>query len=378
MSGEEHASGEIASMLKSYGHEVLWLKRTTMGVEKKKMNKIAAFFTGIYNPDIKKRLDEVLRVYHPDIVMVQNIYPFISSAIFGVIKQHGIPVVMRCPNYRLFCPNGLCLNPKGEVCEKCWGKGYEWNCIRHNCEQGMAKSIGYAVRNAFNRLTGKIRNGVDCFIVQSEFQKQKFISQGIPASHIGVLAGILPEIGEIEERPLGDWVSFVGRVSVEKGINEFIEAARLLSDIPFKVAGKVDENYHIPIDLPQNVEFVGFKNGDALNEFYQNSRIIVVPSKWYEGFPNVILRGMLLKRPIITTAIGAMSGIIDNRVNGLLIKPADSDALRQAITELYPDIERCKEYGLNGWKKAHNVYSREQIYKDLMAIFDKAIYNNRK
>lgn len=377
LSGEEHASGEIAAMLESHGHEVQWFRKTTVGLADKPLEKIAAFFTGIYNPRIKGELAKVLDQYRPDVCIVQNLYPFISSAIFGVIKARRIPVVMRCPNYRMFCPGGLSLNPKGEVCEACWGKGHEWHCIKNNCELSYAKSAGYAARNWFNRVTRKILDNVDCFIVQSEFQKQKFISQGISADHIGILAGILPEIGTVEDKPLGEWVSFVGRVSVEKGINEFIDAARNLPSLPFKVAGKIDENYRIPENLPKNVEFVGFKKGKELNGFYQNSRIVVVPSKWYEGFPNVILHAMLLKRPVITTRIGAMMSIIDDKENGMLVNPADSVDLRSAIAELYHNVDLCAEYGECGFEKANKVYSREQIYEDLMGIINIAIRNNR-
>ncbi len=377
-SGEEHASAEICAMLEDHGHEVRWFRKSTAGLEDNLSMKIKAFFCGIYNPSIRKEITPILDEYKPNIVITQNIYPFISSAVFKPIKDKKIPIVMRCPNYRLFCPNGLCLNKRGEVCEACWSGLHEWNEIWGNCDINITKSIGYAARNAFNRLTGLIRKNVDCFIVQSEFQKQKFVAQGLDPNHIGVLAGILPNIGEVEEQPLGDWVSFVGRVSFEKGIDEFIEAAKALPEIPFKIAGNVDERYKMPKDLPNNIEFVGFKKGGELNRFYQNSRIICVPSKWYEGFPNVILHAMLLKRPVISTSIGAMTSIIDDKVNGILVEPADSVALEKGIRELYYDTDKCKEYGLKGFEKVCKQYSREKIYQDLLSIIKTAQTNNNK
>ena len=115
---------------------------------------------------------------------------------------------------------------------------------------------------------------------------------------------------------------------------------------------------------------MGFLKGNALNEFYLKSRIIVVPSKWYEGFPNVITRGMLLKRPIITTDIGAMPSIIDNNVHGILVKPNDSKALEQAIGTLYSDVDKCRTYGTQGYLKARESYSRETIYRTLLAAYE--------
>lgn len=377
-SGEEHASGEIVELLREHGHEVRWFKRSSAEIASSKFGQIKSFFTGIYNPSTAKALKKVLQEYKPDVVQVQNLYPLISTSIFKPLKEGAFPVVMRCPNYRLFCPNGLCLDSKGFVCEQCWGKGKEIWCVRKNCTNNNFKSLGYATRNAFARITGNILKGVDVFIVQSEFQKKKFESQGIPAEHIGILPGIAPVVGNIEHEELGDFVTFVGRVSAEKGIYEFIDAARSLPDIPFKVAGNLDSSFEIPKDSPKNVEFVGFCKGKELDDLYLKSRIIVVPSKWYEGFPNVIVRAMLLKRPVITTNIGAMQSIIDNDINGLLVPHADSNSLMKAIKGLWPNVELCIEMGIKGKEKADALYSREEIYKSLMDIYDRAIELKRK
>ena len=218
---------------------------------------------------------------------------------------------------------------------------------------------------------------MDVFIVQSEFQKRKFEGQGITSNKIGIVAGILPIIETEKYSGTGEWVSFVGRVSEEKGIYEFIEAARNLPNIPFKVAGNLDNNFIMPKVLPDNIEFMGFIKGEELNEFYSKSRIIVVPSKWYEGFPNVILRGMLLRKPVVTTNIGAMESIIDNGINGLLVSPGSVEELSEKIYILYNNIDRCKSMGENGYQKAIKEYSREQIYSSLMDVYKQAIENNK-
>ena len=218
-----------------------------------------------------------------------------------------------------------------------------------------------------------ILKGVDAFIVQSEFQKQKFITQGINQDTICIVPGIAPDLEMPVEWQAGELVSFVGRVSIEKGIDEFIEAARLNPNMPFKVAGNVDSSYHIPDNLPPNIEFVGFLKGKDLNDFYLKSRIVVVPSKWYEGFPNVIVRGMLLGRPIVTTNIGAMQSIIDNEKNGILVPPADSRLLGEAIFRLYNNINLCKKLGIQAMKDTNDKYSRERIYEILISIYKRVL-----
>lgn len=372
-SGEEQAAGEIVRLLREHGHEVRWFRRTSEGYRDNLWGNILAFFTGIYNPWTAMSLAKVLDEYKPDVVQVQNLYPFISTGIFRPLRKRGVPVVMRCPNYRLFCPQGLCLNPDGHVCERCWSGAHEWHCVRLNCLGSRLKSLAYAIRNWCARTSRNILDGVDMFIVQSEFQKHKFSGMGIEAERIGIVPGIPSVVDNVDDKEVGDWVTFVGRVSPEKGIYEFIDAARMNPDIPFKVAGNLDEQFHKPHDCPRNVEFVGFKKGAELDRLYIDSRIIVIPSKWYEGFPNVILRGMLLKRSVITTSIGAMQSIIETGVNGVLVAPGNANELGDAVRQLYHDRQRCVAYGRNGYEKAVTVYSKDVIYRTLTEIYDNAI-----
>lgn len=368
-SGEEAASGELACLMEEHGHEVRWLRKSSADIHGLK-GKAKAFFLGIYNPAAAKELAEVLDEYKPNVVQIQNLYPFISTSIFKPLKQRGIPVVMRCPNYRLFCPDGLCLDVDGNVCEKCFGRGKEFWCAYKNCEGSRQKSIGYALRGWYARKSRAILNGVDAFIVQSDFQKRKFAAQGIPSAKLHIVPGIAPSVEAPKEWHEGKFASFVGRVSQEKGIDEFLEAAGMNPDIPFKVAGNIDSSYHVPKDLPSNIEFVGFLKGKDLDDFYLESRIIVVPSKWYEGFPNVIVRGMLLGRPIITTDIGAMQSIIRNGENGILVPPADGKALGKAVQQLYSDIEECKRFSQQAMRDTSDNYSREKIYSILNGIYN--------
>lgn len=367
-SGEEAASGELAHLMEEHGHEVRWFRKSSADISGF-WEKIKAFWLGIYNPNAAKNLAKVLDEFKPDAVQVQNIYPFISTSIFKPIKQKGIPVVMRCPNYRLFCPNGLCLDQQGKICEKCFGRGKEFWCAYKNCEGSRLKSIGYALRGLFARTSRNILDSVDMFIVQSEFQKRKFVSQGIQEKRIAIVPGIAPSVVNPNEWNAGEYVSFVGRVSAEKGIDEFIVAARMNPELPFKVAGNVDAAYNIPVDLPKNVEFVGFLKGKDLDDFYLKSRLVVVPSKWYEGFPNVIVRGMSHGRPIVTTDIGAMQSIIRNGENGVLVPPANGKALGESIQKLYADVKLCKLYAQKAMKDTSDKYSRERIYEIISGIF---------
>jgi glycosyltransferase involved in cell wall biosynthesis len=368
-SGEEHAAEGLAQLLEEHGHTVSWYRRSSAEIVGSLAKNMKAFCTGIWNPVAIREIKNKIEEFQPDVVQVQNVYPLISAAVFGAVKKRGIPIVMRCPNYRLFCPTGLHLDGEGEVCEQCLSGAREINCIKKNCENSIGRSVGYAVRNFAARKFWGVQQLPDAFIVQTDFQKRKFIQNGIAADKVYIVPGLIPDVPNTTYKP-GEKVSFVGRSKKEKGIHEFIEAATLLPDIPFVVAGEVHESLHgIEQTTPENVEWVGFLDEPELNRLYENSRMIVVPGKWYEGFPNVITRAMLLKKPVVTSDLGAMASIIDHEQNGLLVEHGNGKDLAKAIRELYSSKELCKVYGEKGYIKAKENYTSEGIYRNLLTVY---------
>lgn len=376
-SGEEHSADKLVNLLKRNGHDVQWFRKSSKGIEKNFFKKSLAFFSGIYNPIAVQELKRVIVNFKPEIVQVQNLYPFISPAILKTVKNAGIPIVMRCPNYRLFCPSGLHLDKNGTLCEKCIGPGREIHAVLKNCESNRIKSTGYAIRNYSARKIWKIESKIDMFIVQSDFQKQKFIDNGISSNKITILPGLGPEKINNGDSIVGHYVSFIGRISKEKGIKEFLYAARHLPEIPFMVAGRLEEKEEeLMKSSSKNVFWAGYLNGNELELAYENSRIIVVPGKWYEGFPNVIINAMQHKKPVITSKLGAMNSIIHHNENGLLIPPGNVVELVNAIDILYENKFLCKELGVHGYENSKKLYTSNVVYNKLIDIYKSCLENS--
>ena len=108
--------------------------------------------------------------------------------------------------------------------------------------------------------------------------------------------------------------------------------------------------------------WTGFLSGKDYDRFYEQSKIVVVPSKWYEGFPNVITRAMQHGKPVITSNIGAMQSIIDHKTNGILVEPGDVGQLKNAIENLYKDDKKCIRLGVQGKKKALQDYDATEVF----------------
>lgn len=371
-SGEEHAVQNIAAILESHGHRVSWLRASSEVIGNSVSRKFGAFFSGIYSPGARRRMEGILGRETFDLVQVQNLYPLLSPSVLGPCHSRGFPVVMRCPNYRLLCPNGLHLS-HGRVCELCLG-GREWHCVMQNCLESRFKSVGYALRNAFARVTGMIVDNVNIFVVLSEFQKRRFAEAGIPADRIEILPNIAPKVEEGGKGgdDEGDAISFVGRVSPEKGILRFLDAARKLRGNRFVVAGDTDAMPGVRESAPGNVEFRGFLRGRDLDAVFRESRILVFPSLWFEGFPNVVAQAMAWGRPVVAMRMGALPEIVDDGKTGLLCNP-DEDDLAERIDYLWRRPDLCREMGRAGREKALSEYSDERFYSRLMAIYEKAL-----
>lgn len=369
-SGEENAVRVMSEVLAANGHTIHWFRRTSADIGNSLPRQIHALFSGIYSIRSRNCIETMLDSQDIDIVQVQNLYPFLSPSILPACRKRNIPVVMRCPNYRLFCPNGLHLL-NGKVCERCLG-GREWNCILHNCEASLPKSIGYAARNAFARKTRMILDNITVFIVLSEFQKRRFMDGGIPKERLSILPNVSQAGVAVETGRPGNLVTFAGRVSPEKGIHEFIEAARRLPGLSFAVAGDTTALPDIESGAPGNVDFRGFLEGDAFRAIYRDSRILVFPSKWFEGFPNVIALAMAFGKPVIAARIGAVPEIVEDGVTGLLFEPGNGAELAEKIDYLWNRPDLCRQMGRAGTEKAQREYSESRYYETLMGIYSKA------
>jgi glycosyltransferase involved in cell wall biosynthesis len=370
-SGEESAAEAIAELLTSYGHEVIWHRRSSVGIGGSVLTQARAFCAGIHNPFASRAMARTLDRVKPDLVQIQNLYPWFSPSILGPIRKRGIPIVMRCPNYRLFCPNGLHL-VNGQVCEKCLGFGREAWCILKRCETGFFKSTGYALRGAWARISGAIVRNVDMFIVQTRFQKRRFVEQGIPDCRIGVVPGFVPCNGHAKGSTQGSLVSFIGRISHEKGIEDLLAAARVMPEVPFAVAGGGDQRDGVYRNSPENVRWLGFLGTAQLRDLYRRSRIVVVPSRCFESFPNSLIEAMAHGCPVVASRTGAMASIVDDQTTGLLFDTGDPHDLAERLRVLYFAPELCRALGEAGRQKAMSEYSPIAAYDALMAVYEDA------
>jgi glycosyltransferase involved in cell wall biosynthesis len=371
LSGEEMVIENLAALLKKRGLSVCRFSRSSTEIEDKLSGKAAALFSGIHNPFAAKAFAEFLKMNRPDVVHIHNLYPLISPSILPVCKTLGVPVVMTVHNFRLVCPNGLLMR-HSEICHRCLG-GREYWCVLRNCEKNIFKSTGYALRNAAARILRRYYENVDHFICLSEFQKDILRGEGLPAEQVSVMTNPVSVKVTAPPKTVGNNVLFAGRVSREKGIATLFEAARHCPNIPFIVAGSWQAMPEARELAPINVTLLGALPFEKLGTLYENARLFVLPSVWYEGFPTVLLEAMSHGLAVVCSSIGGLPEIVEDNVTGLLFEPGNAKELAARIQTLCQNPELCKELGEAGRKKLQETYNPEILLDQIIGIYEKVI-----
>jgi glycosyltransferase involved in cell wall biosynthesis len=373
--GEDVVVGGLRRLLEHRGHEVFTFSRSSADLSRSRFGPVSALFKGIYRPGARRDAEDLLRGHRPDLFHVHNLYPLISPWILPEFRRSGVPVVMTVHNYRLVCPNGL-LQTGGKICERCLG-GREYWCFLKNCEESIPKSASYALRTFIARHFQLFLDNVSVYIALTRFQREKLVSQGFPPDRVAVIPQMIDEesvsLDPRTERP-GKYVGYVGRISPEKGIDLLLRVARDCPEIPFRLAGDVSRMPEVLRQAPPNCAFLGILGRRELECFYQDARIVVLPTRCYEGFPLSIVEAMACGKPVICSRIGGLPEIVEDGVTGMLFNPGDGEGLRSAILRLWEDTATCARMGSAGREKASREYSAEAHYANLMDVYRMALH----
>ena len=376
--GEEAVVDKQIALFRELGYNVSAYRKTTEGKRGTLGGNIKGLLQGFYSPSSTEDIKRLIKEDKPDAVVIHNLYPYISPAVLKPIKRAGIPIIMTIHNYRLICPTGLFMR-NAEPCEHCLKKGNEWSCIRYNCEHSLLKSVGYAGRNWFARITKAYKDHVDYFACITKFQIEKLILAGFDPEKMIHIPNFVDanynglDTNECEENnPIcpNSYLAIAGRLSREKGFDLILEIARQTPEIEYRFAGTVrPEDADLLQDAPKNCIFEGHLSSGELVSFYKNARFLIMASRCYEGFPITILEASCYEKPAIGPNHGGFPEIIDNGSTGLLFTPGSAEDLKEKIVSLWSDPEKTIEYGKNAYQKLKKNYTMEVVRKKWSDLF---------
>jgi len=222
-------------------------------------------------------------------------------------------------------------------------------------------------------------------IFQNPDDQQAMVSTNIVAKeNTTVIRGSGVDITEFSYMPYEEndetpIILFTSRLLKEKGIEDFIEAARILKseniDASFQVAGDVypDNARSMTREEMQVAHDEGVINWlgqvSDMPDLLRRSMMVVLPSYYGEGVPKVLLETAAIGRPIITCDAPGCREAVVNDVNGVLVTPQSAQELAQEIKALIVDPERRARYGAAGRKRVEEDFHADFVVQKTMDVY---------
>lgn len=211
---------------------------------------------------------------------------------------------------------------------------------------------------------------VNCIFFQNKENLSFFKKKGIGKNRHELIPGSGINVQEYNylKYPNSEKIEFVfiSRIMKEKGIDQYLEAAHYIKnknpDVIFHVCGFCEEDYEqklISLHEKGIINYHGMVK--RVQDVLEVSHCTVHPTYYPEGLSNVLLESAASGRPVITTDRSGCREVVDEGINGFIIKQRNSK-------DLIEKIERFMSLNYNE-KKNMGIAGREKVIKE----FDRKI-----
>jgi glycosyltransferase involved in cell wall biosynthesis len=371
--GEDESRQLEEELLRRNGHHVEIYEEQNTKVSEIGDIKLAARV--VWSRVAYRTVERQLSLYPHDLMHVQNFFPLISPSVYYAARAQKVPVVQTLRNFRLLCLNGF-LFREGKVCESCVKQPFPWPGVVNRCyRDSLPASLGVFNMLTVHRLLGTWNHLVDQYIALTHYDRRKFIEGGLPGDRISVKPNfVYPDPGVAEGR--GGYILFVGRLSAEKGLDTFLEAAQQLGNkVSFKIVGEgpLAEVVQTKIAKSNNIEWLGRKPLPEVYDIMGNALALVFPSKWTETFSRVVVESFAKGTPVIASGVTDMEEFVAPYQTGLLFQPGNAGDLATQIEWILSHPTEVAQMRQEARKIYEEYYTAEKNYEKVMEIYDRAL-----
>lgn len=298
----------------------------------RRSNFINALFY-VFNPVVYGNFKKLLINEKPNVIHLHNFYhafsPSILSAIKAYKKRYKAKIIMTAHDCHLLCPNSGFTRyfSKGDFkhCTKCIDRRF-YRVLFYNCDKrGLIYSALKGIRHTLCYNFLGLHRVIDIFISPGRFLKDKLLS-AYPDLTVKIINNPVFELEKnfdtitkkAESCPCFELV-FIGRLSREKGLEEFIKndfaGLRLQS---FGIIGEGDQKDRLvkltaEMQLGDKIKFLGGKSHIESLAILHNAKKLVLPSTGYENQPLVLLEALALGKEVIVNPVGGIKEISENQ-----------------------------------------------------------------
>ena len=202
----------------------------------------------------------------------------------------------------------------------------------------------------------------------------------IKVKKLDVLGGIGLDLDEYNYQPIETIDSpinflFIGRMLKEKGIHDFISAAKIVKqiypEIQFTVLGAIDSSnpgalQQSELDRLVSLNIINYPGQvDDVQKWITDSHVFVLPS-YREGVPRSTQEAMAIGRAVITTDVPGCRETVVDGVNGFLVKKWNPQALAEKMIYFIENPEEIKKMGYESYKIAQDKFDADKVNKRLI------------
>ncbi len=368
--GEDTVFEQEEQLLRQNGHRVFCYERTNAELnDMSRLQKLTVPFSMIYSFQTARAVQSIIQKEKMELVHVHNTLFRVSPSVYYAALKELVPVVQTIHNFRMICPNGLCYRD-GHICEDCAEKGLHC-AVKHSCyRNSRLQTIASVLCMKIHRMTGIYQKLH--YICLTEFNKKQLMKQGqireeqifIKPNSTGSQESLIP----FSKRK--DQILFAGRLEESKGILFLLDVWKKMDRHPYQLkiygSGPLEElcRERIQKENMTDIQLCGRIEHERLLEVIGESKALILPTQWYEGFPMSLLEAMSKGTPILVPDLGNAGSITVNGVNGYKYEPNNLEDGIRAIHENLDINDSVYAYFMDH-------YSEETNYQMLMDIYQK-------
>lgn len=293
---------------------------------------LAAAAQGLWNRTAAQALSELLATLPRDrtVIHVHGWAKALSPSIAGPIAASGFGAVYTMHEYSLLCPNGGFFNYRTE--QACTLDPMSARCLMTDCDsRSYSRKLWRSLRHAVMKRIAGMPAIFSDIIAISDFQLEAVghrLPHGVRVHKVSNPIRV-PALGPKPPGPAGP-MTFVGRISPEKGPFLFAEAARMVG-VQALFVGDGPLRDALKRRYPE-VEIIGWQGPEGVRRYLRDAGALVFPSVWYEGQPLTVLEAKALGTPIIVSDGCAGRDVVEDGVTGLWFRSNDPANLAEALS----------------------------------------------
>lgn len=337
--------------------------------------RLKAMKQGIWNSTSKNEFSRFLDQYdsRDTIIHFHGWCKALSSSIISVAERKNFSCIITLHDYFSVCPNGGFFNYKRN--EICTIKPMSLKCILCKCDkrnyfQKMWRVSRQIVQDKFVKKYSRMNyiniSTLNKCIVEPFVKSNNFYELKNPID-------LSNDYVHISKDVLNKQFLYVGRISNEKGVDLFCKAIYELQNKYSDVEGVVVGDGPLMEQLKKEytkIKFEGWKNSEEVKMYYKNSRMLIFPSRCYEGAPLTIVEAISAGLPCIVSDCTSAVELVENGKNGYIFKSEDAEDL-MAKLELSLDDNNVKS--MKQWIEMDfdlKKYSRDAHIDNLLKIYE--------